>query len=107
MVDIDKLMKLHNKATEGPWKVTDKCAHLYITDSNPNREIAKIGRKPKHHEENAAYIVAACNSIPDLIYRIRELEEEVESLREALEESESRQRSPFTYEEWDWIKKNA
>ena len=81
MVDIDKLMKLHNEATKGPWEVTDKCAHLYITDSNPNREIAKIGRKPKHHEENAAYIVAACNSIPDLIHRIRELEGKVTDLQ--------------------------
>lgn len=81
MIDVDKLMKLHNEDTEGPWKVTDKCAHLYITDSNPNREIAKIGRKPKHHEENAAYIVAACNSIPDLIHRIRELEGKVTDLQ--------------------------
>ena len=81
MVDIDKLVKLHKEATPGPWKVTDNCAHLYITDSNPNREIAKIGRKPKHHEENAAYIVAACNSIPDLIHRIRELEGKVTDLQ--------------------------
>ena len=81
MVDIDKLMKLHKEATPGPWKVTDNCAHLYITDSNPNREIAKIGRKPKHHEENAAYIVAACNSIPDLIHWIRELEGKVTDLQ--------------------------
>ena len=48
----------------------------------------------------------ACNSIPDLVHKIRELEDEVESLRDALEESENRQGSPLSDDEWDWIKKN-
>lgn len=57
--------------------------------------------------EDAAYIVAACNSIPDLIHRIRELEDEVESLRYALEESENKLKELFTDEERDWILMNA
>lgn len=75
-LDLDKLMLLHAGATPGPWKVTDKCAHLYITDSNPNREIAKIGRKPKAYAENASYIVEACNAIPELLRMIKELQME-------------------------------
>lgn len=75
MIDLEKLMKLHDAATPGPWKVTDKCAHLYVTDSNPNREIARIGWKPKAYVENASYIAAACNAVPELVARIRELED--------------------------------
>lgn len=78
MVDLDELMKLREAATPGPWKVTDKCAHLYVTDSNPNREIAKIGRKPKAYVENTSYIVAACDAVPELVARIRELEAQLE-----------------------------
>ena len=76
MIDLDELMRLRESATPGPWKVTDKCAHLYVTDSNPNREIAKICRKPKAYVENASYIVVACNAVPGLVARIRELESE-------------------------------
>lgn len=76
-IDLDELMRLHAAATPVPWEVTDKCAHLYVTDSNPNREIAKIGWKPKAYVENASYIVAACNAVPELVSRIRELETEI------------------------------
>lgn len=81
MIDLDKLMLLHEAATPGPWEVTDKCAHLYVTDSNPNREIAKIGRKPKAYVENASYIVEACNAVPELVARIRALEAQLEKER--------------------------
>lgn len=77
MIDLDELMRLHEAATPGPWEVTDKGSHLYVTDSNPNREIAKIGRKPKAYVENAFYIVAACNAVPEMVARIRELEAQV------------------------------
>ena len=81
MIDLDEeLMLKHDAATPGPWKVTDKCAHLYVTDSNPNREIAKIGLKPKAYVENASYIVAACNAVPELVQRARELESQLSAV---------------------------
>lgn len=107
MIDLDKLMKSHDKATTGPWThgvdtaFMDKNIHE-ITADNDNRYIASFVEP-----DVAEYICAACNSIPDLIHRIRELENEVDSLRDALEESENRRKEPFTDEEFDWIKKNA
>lgn len=106
-LDIDKLMQLHDKATEGPWEM-DGLNNIRITP-NGRPIVVTIHDYEDYlpRMADAAYIVAACNSIPDLIHRIRELEDEIESLRDALEESESRQRSPLTDEEWAWIVRNA
>ena len=107
MIDLDKLMKLHDKATTGAWAhgvdtaFMDKNIHE-ITADDDSRYIASFVEP-----DVAEYICTACNSIPDLVHRIRELEDEVESLRDALEESENRRNEPFTDEEFDWIKKNA
>lgn len=111
MIDLDKLMELHNKATKGPWEIREDTE---MWDGWDEHQIYSV-RNSKYDEaaseiyekDDAVYIVAACNSIPDLIHRIRELEEEVESLRDALKESESRQRSLLTDEEWAWIVRNA
>lgn len=110
MIDLNELMKLHDKATEGTWEYNvlsyykDYPAYVPFALIKNQEGIEVSGDCTP---DDAAYIVAACNSIPDLIHRIRELEDEVESLRDALEESENRQRSPLTDEEWAWIVRNA
>ena len=85
MIDVDKLMKLHNEATEGPWEV----------DSLNNIRVAPNGRPIMvtiHDYEDylprmvdAAYIVTACNSIPDLVHKIHELEGEIVDLQTQLD----------------------
>lgn len=111
MIDLDKLMQLRDKATAGPWEMREDTEtydgwdehKIYSVRNNKYDEAAS----EIYEKDDAAYIVAACNSIPDLVHRIHELEDEVESLRDALEESESRQRSPLTDEELAWIVRNA
>lgn len=76
-IDLDELERLAKATTPRPWKITDKGSHLYVTDANPNREIARIGRVPRQNDANAAYIVAACNALPKLIERVRELEQKI------------------------------
>ena len=107
MIDLDKLMKLHDKATTGAWThgvdtaFMDRNVHEITTNSGDKYVACFV------EPNTAEYICMACNSIPDLVHRIRELEDEVESLRDALEEPENRRKEPFTDEEFDWIKKNA
>lgn len=85
MVDIDKLKQLRDKATTGLWEV----------DSLNNIRVAPNGRPivaTIHDDEDylprmvdAAYIVAACNSIPDLVHKIHELEGEIVDLQTQLD----------------------
>lgn len=111
MIDFDKLMELHNKATKGPWEIREDTEmwdrwdehQIYSVRNNKYDEAAG----EIYEKDDAAYIVAACNSIPDLIHRIHELEDEVESLRDALEESESHPKILLTDEDWNWILRNA
>ena len=97
---IDKLMELHDKATEGPWEheIDDYFTTIHAIEPAVASYVSPA---------DAAYIVAACNSIPDLIHRIRELENEVDSLRDALEESENRLNGLLTDEERDWAIMNV
>lgn len=74
-VDIEKLEELTKAITPLPWRLTDK-SYFYVTDENPNRKIAKIGMVPKAYTENASYIVAACNAVPELIKMYREADDE-------------------------------
>lgn len=69
MIDLDELMKLREAATPGPWehKIDDAFDDPSIHDITPY--VASCV-KP----DNAAYIVAACNAVPELVARIRELE---------------------------------
>lgn len=76
-VDIEKLEELTKAITPLPWRHIDK-GHFYVTDANPNREIAKIGMVPRAYAKNAEYIAAACNAVPELIERERKLKEKLE-----------------------------
>lgn len=80
--ELDALLELSKKVTPGPWEVVNKGSHLYVTDSNPNREIAKITRIPKASAENAAYIVSSCNAVPSLIEENLALREQMNKLEQ-------------------------
>lgn len=88
MIDIDELMRLHAAATPGPWEVKSgefEGDEGYGTVTAPYIEAdgkmicVPFDRDPEdeNDESDAAYIVAACNAVPELVSRIRELEEKL------------------------------
>ncbi|MGH9535473.1 MAG: hypothetical protein ACRD2E_11515 [Terriglobales bacterium] len=81
-LNLDALERLKAAATKGPWTVigndhiyssSDYVAECQATDSTVRGEC------------NAAYIVAACNSLPVLTARVRELEASALIVEEQLE----------------------
>lgn len=78
---IDELERLAKDITPGPWSVKDDW-HLYIMDATGKRELAKISNKYRAKDTNAAYIAAACNSVPELIAENRALRERVQWLED-------------------------
>ena len=66
MIDLDELMRLHAAATPGPWK--HKIDDYFTTIHTIETSIASYVSPA-----NAAYICAACNAVPELVARIREL----------------------------------
>ena len=86
MIDLDELMRLREAATPGPWKVKIgdfESEDGYGTVTAPYVEAdgkticVPFDRDPEdeNDENDAAYIVAACNSVPELVTRILELED--------------------------------
>lgn len=75
MSDLDELMRLHDAATPGTWKVTTWYGgyHTIRPKKEPEKSLGQIERK-----HDAAYICAACNAVPELVARIRELEDAAE-----------------------------
>lgn len=76
MIDLDELMRLSESATPGPWCHRQDKA-LYV---DRIREI--IAEDETHvcsftEKVDAAYIVAACNAVSELVQRIRELEAQI------------------------------
>ena len=86
MIDLEELERLSKAATPGPWQIhKDHPANFVMeSGSNPVRHISiPVGNREwmcdlelswNQNCSNAAYITAACNSVPELIQRIRELE---------------------------------
>lgn len=74
MINLDELMRLHAAATPGPWKVATWYGgyHTIRPKKEPEKALGQIERKA-----DAAYILAACNAVPELVARIRELEAQV------------------------------
>ena len=70
MIDLDELMRLHEAATPGPWehKIDDAFTTIHTIEPSVASYVSPA---------NAAYIVAACNAVPELVARIRELEAEL------------------------------
>ena len=86
MIDLDELMRLRDEATPGPWKV-EEVSHV-INDTVWFSEIIKTGDDEKIVNQgagkaDAAYICAACNAVPELVTRIRELEAQRDWLAQA------------------------
>lgn len=86
MIDLDELMRLHDAASPGPWKTfvgnfdSDGYSMVirpYIEADGKITFVSNDDTDYGYDENDAAYIVAACNSIPDLVARIRELEDQV------------------------------
>lgn len=85
MIDLDELMRLREAATPGPWKakIGDfEYEDGYGTVTAPYVEAdgkticvpTDRGPDDDNDESDAAYIVSACNAVPELVARIRELE---------------------------------
>lgn len=72
---LNELMRLHEKATEGPWKIeSNHTAYDGWGDSVCSTQ------QTHNQDNNLEYIVSACNSLPDLIKYIHELEERIKFL---------------------------
>lgn len=74
---LDELMKLRDAATPGPWKHDivsrrDGMGFIWPFSSIENNDGEEVTDSITSND--AAYIVAACNAIPELVARIRELE---------------------------------
>lgn len=80
MIDLDELMRLHAAATPGPWKIG---AWNGIVAESPrgvewDKALFSVAlNAEKTAKADAAYICAACNAVPELVARIRELETEL------------------------------
>lgn len=71
-IDIDELMRLRYAATPGPWK-----AEKNHTAYDSWGESVCYTQQCHNHDNNLAYITAACNAVPELVARIRKLESEI------------------------------
>ena len=83
-IDLEGLERLAKAATQGRWTITLKPDHNY-----PGVQIYDLctgghfsGQLDTHFpgDPEAHYITAACNAVPELIARVRELEEQNKEL---------------------------
>ena len=94
-LDLDELERLAKAATPGPWEM----------DNNYNIRIAEGGHPlvitinddedwiPR--PSDARYIVAACNALPALIKRVRELERQRDWLATFIDDNMECERCPY------------
>lgn len=87
-LNLDELERLAAQATPGPWFVTCNCTGKTFYTIKNDRVYIGEALGVYNGEANAAYITAACNAVPELIKRVRELEEECRTLGERLCETE-------------------
>lgn len=83
-IDLEELERLAAQATHLPWKVSD-IDDRYIVDGSGKRELARVSMRYKPYPERAEYIAAACNAVPELIARVRELEAELETYKKPID----------------------
>ena len=80
MIDIDELERLVKAATPGPWFVTCNCTGKTFYTIKIDRVYIGETLGVYNGEANAAYLVAACNAVPELIAETRALQERVQEL---------------------------
>ena len=85
-IDLDELEQLAAQATPGPWRLVDARAFLDDEDFEIRNGQHCIGYGTSG--ANAAYIVAACNSLPELIAENRALQERAQMRQELVEQYE-------------------
>lgn len=75
-----ELERMAKEATPGPWKVTvsDKYGFTVAILPPDFPQTPLVGRI--RNEQDAAYIIAACNAVPGLIAENRALRERVQEL---------------------------
>lgn len=82
-IDLDELERLAKAATPGPW--VDSGLGLIRPLKKTSEFVAHCApivihsvKKLQQCKANAAYIVAACNAVPELVARVRELKAALE-----------------------------
>ena len=86
MIDLENMERLAKKADHLPWEV-DGCNNIFTSHNSRTLVYAIYDRLEDEYIPSFAdttYIVAACNAVPELIQRIRELEEEADCLADSL-----------------------
>jgi hypothetical protein len=75
---INELERLAKAATPGPWKhrTISKTATVILAADTP----LCATKYSVNKDHDAAYIIAACNAVPELIVRVRELKAQREYL---------------------------
>jgi hypothetical protein len=69
-IDLEELERLAKAATPGPWVVAHLCTNAnFVFAQAPDCDMVFHAR-----EADVQYITAACNAVPELIARVRELE---------------------------------
>lgn len=89
MLDLEKLERLAAQATPGPWEVGNWVNCVLHTKPAEYRRTFFIPGQPalSCSPQDAAYITAACNAVPELIARVRELERQNAFFLKALKEN--------------------
>lgn len=82
-IDLNELERLHKAATPGPWKhrTISKTATVILAADIP----LCATKYSVNKDHDAAYIVAACNSLPELIVENRALRADIGCLKQSLE----------------------
>lgn len=98
MIDLGELERLAKAATQLPWEVDD-CNNVRIAPKG-RPIVATIHDYEDYLPRmgDAAYIVAACNAVPELIARVRALERQRDWLAKFIEDNMDCGQCPY-YEE--------
>lgn len=92
MIDLDELERMAKRVDPLPWKLNLHMGKVVrYTEHGNERFIAdclRVTKRDAHCKRNAAYIVAACNSLPDLIAENRALQERAQMRQELVEQYE-------------------
>lgn len=84
MIDLEELERLAKAATPGPWKHRGFGMQSNVVFTDYTTVCSTNSLNMPH---DAAYIVAACNAVPELIARVRELEAENADLKRQLRDA--------------------